>query len=60
VGVYIIELFIGVIIIIAIVWLASKIFDRKSKKGPDKYYVVQERQTQVKNHIVKVPGKKRK
>lgn len=39
--------------------VAYFIFGRKKKtKEKDKYIVVQERRTQVRNHVVKVPGKK--
>lgn len=34
------------------------VFGRK-KKAKDKYIVVQERRTQVRNHVIKVPGKRR-
>lgn len=40
--------------------VAYLIFGRKKKtKEKDKYIVVQERRTQVRNHVVKVPGKKK-
>ena len=40
--------------------VAYFIFGRKKKtKENDKYIVVQERRTQVRNHVVKVPGKKK-
>lgn len=46
--------------VVLVIWLLSKVFGGgKSKKEKDKYYVVQERQTVVKNHVVKVPGKKK-
>ena len=53
------EFVVGAAIVLFIIY---KIVSRKggSKQEPDQYYVVQERQTQVKNHLVKVPGKKRK
>lgn len=39
--------------------VAYFIFGRKKKaKEKDKYIVVQERQTSVRNHVIKVPGKK--
>lgn len=45
--------------LVFVIFLFSKIFGGK-KKDPDKYYVVQERRTQVRNHVVKVPGGKKK
>ncbi len=40
--------------------VAYFVFGRKKKsKEKDKYIVVQERRTQVRNHVVKVPKKKR-
>lgn len=40
--------------------VAYFIFGRKKKpKEKDKYIVVQERRTQVRNHIVKVPRKRK-
>lgn len=35
------------------------IFGRK-KKPKDKYFLVQERRTEVRNHVIKVPGNKKR
>lgn len=35
-------------------------FIRSRSKPKDKYYLIQEQQTRVRNRIVKVPGKKRR
>lgn len=39
--------------------IIGMMFGGRKKKDPDRYYVVQERHTQVRNHVVKVPGKKK-
>lgn len=46
--------------VVLVIWVLSKVFGgKKAKKEKDRYVVVQERQTVVKNHIVKVPTKKK-
>lgn len=42
-----------------VVFVLMKVFKKKPQNEPDKYMVVQRRQTRVTNHIVKVPGKKK-
>ena len=53
-----VELLILLAVVVGFVWILAKIFGgKRSKKEPDKYVVIQERRTQVRNHVVKVPGK---
>jgi hypothetical protein len=55
------ELLFLLAILVGGVFILSKVFGKKKpEKNPDKYMVVQERQTSVRNHIVKVPGKNKK
>lgn len=55
------ELIIGAAVIFGVILLIAKIFGgKKSKNEPDKYMVVQQRQARVTNHVVKVPGGKKK
>jgi len=54
------ELIFPLIIVAVVVFLIIKVFSRKKKRNePDKYMVVQRRETRVTNHVVKVPKKKR-
>lgn len=49
----------ALLLIFGAVFLFFLFKKRKKRKDKDQYVLVQERQTVVKNHLVKVPKKKR-